>query len=125
MGKKTEFDEEASTAESEYGLYFREANGRFAALEQIKGPGAPQVFPLARRFAVVGRARDADIQVDSLEVSRKHMTIKRIGAESVCEDQGSRNGIYLNGVKVHSATLRDGDTLQLGNVVFLYQEGNR
>ena len=33
------------------------------------------------------------------------------------------NGIVLNGLKVHSAVLRDGDQVQLGDVVLSYREG--
>jgi pSer/pThr/pTyr-binding forkhead associated (FHA) protein len=38
-------------------------------------------------------------------------------------DLESRNGVYLNGVKVHSALLHDGDNIQLGTVVFVFHEG--
>ena len=37
-------------------------------------------------------------------------------------DQNSANGVYLNGTKTHSAVLRDGDQLQLADVVLIYRE---
>jgi pSer/pThr/pTyr-binding forkhead associated (FHA) protein len=72
---------------------------------------------------IVGRSAEADLRIDSEELSRKHMLIVRSADEFACEDMDSRNGIFLNGVKIHSATLRDKDTLQLGAVVLVYHEG--
>ena len=92
-------------------------------LELVEGPGAPQKFQLDRPTMIVGRSADADLRIDSEELSRKHMLIIRSGDEFSCEDMDSRNGVFLNGVKIHSATLRDKDTLQLGAVILVYHEG--
>lgn len=92
-------------------------------LEIVKGPGAPVKHQLDQPTIIVGRSMEADLRIDSEELSRKHMLILRVGDEFSCEDMDSRNGIFLNGVKIHSATLRDKDTLQLGAVVLVYHEG--
>lgn len=93
-------------------------------LEMVEGPGAPQRIPLDhRQVLIIGRGDQADYKIDSEELSRRHVMITRDGEEFVAEDLDSRNGVYLNGVKVHSATLRDKDTLQLGGVVLVYHEG--
>jgi hypothetical protein len=97
---------------------------RAHALEVTGGPGTKGNHPLERDSIVVGRASTADVQLDSDEVSRMHCRLLRIDDEYVIEDQGSRNGIYVNGLKVHSAVLRDGDELQLGDVILQYREGN-
>jgi pSer/pThr/pTyr-binding forkhead associated (FHA) protein len=93
-------------------------------LELVEGPGAPRYYELRQPAAVVGRSEQSDIQVDSEGLSRKHLLVTRHGGEFVVEDLDSRNGVFLNGVKIHSATLRDMDTLQLGPVVFVYHEGD-
>ena len=93
-------------------------------LERVDGPGAPRYHELRQPAAVVGRSEQSDIQVDSEGLSRKHLLVTRNGGEFVVEDLDSRNGVFLNGVKIHSATLRDMDTLQLGPVVFVYHEGD-
>ena len=72
----------------------------------VQGPGSPRDYVLGSADMVVGRSDAADIQVPSEEVSRKHLLVRNIGSEHTCVDLGSRNGFYLNGVKVHSATLR-------------------
>ena len=95
---------------------------RAAVLEQTRGPGAPQAHLLAREQIVIGRT-EGDSRIASAELSRSHMRIERKGPEYVCTDLDSSNGIYLNGVKIHSAVLRDGDHLQLGDVIFVFHAG--
>lgn len=97
------------------------AEARHAALELVKGPGAPRQFKLMLPSMLVGRDATADICVESLELSRKHLRLNRVGDEYMAVDQESRNGVFLNGVKVHSAVLRDGDQLQLADAVFIYR----
>jgi pSer/pThr/pTyr-binding forkhead associated (FHA) protein len=38
-------------------------------------------------------------------------------------DLESANGVYLNGVRVHSAGLFEGDTIQIGDVLLMFREG--
>lgn len=92
-------------------------------LRQLKGPGAPRDLALTLEEHVIGRSRSADLFVDSPELSRKHVLLTKDGNEYTVVDLASRNGVYLNGVRVHSAVLRGGDTLQMGNASFLYLEG--
>lgn len=93
-------------------------------LQMIAGPGAPKTFDLFQDEVVVGRAIDADIPVNSTDLSRRHIMLKRSGpSQYTVVDLESRNGVYLNGVKVHSALLHDGDNLQLGTVMFIFHEG--
>jgi pSer/pThr/pTyr-binding forkhead associated (FHA) protein len=40
----------------------------------------------------------------------------------VLADNDSENGVFLNGVKIHSAVLRDGDVIQMADNVFVYHE---
>ena len=77
---------------------------------------------LADTNIVVGRS-EGQIRIASAELSRSHMRIARNGPEYVCTDLDSSNGIYLNGVKIHSAVLREGDHLQLGDVIFVFHAG--
>ncbi len=124
MGGRNDWDEEEPTTETRPGLYFREKQGKPAELEQLEGPGAPRCITLQEMNIIVGRAPDAEIRIPSAEVSRQHMTLRLSGKEYYCEDLQSRNGIYLNGIKIHSAALREGDTIQLGNAIFVYHEGS-
>jgi len=65
----------------------------------------------------VGRATGADFILDAALVSRVHCRLSATedgGLE--IQDLESTNGTYVNGVKVDSARLADGDTLRLGRV---------
>jgi pSer/pThr/pTyr-binding forkhead associated (FHA) protein len=92
-------------------------------LEQIEGPGSPREFFLHIDTLTVGRSPDIDIVIDSGQVSRSHMMLTKKGSEYQCTDLNSRNGVFLNDLKIKSAILKDGDTIQLGDVVLIFHEG--
>ncbi|PZR08081.1 MAG: hypothetical protein DI536_25960 [Archangium gephyra] len=99
---------------------FRPVNQRPHVLETKK---RGERFVLDADSLVLGRGDKATLLLDSEEVSRAHAKLTRNEGEYTVEDLGSRNGILLNGLRVHSAVLRDGDELQLGDVVLTYREG--
>jgi pSer/pThr/pTyr-binding forkhead associated (FHA) protein len=92
-------------------------------LKMMEGPGAPKEFSLDRDKLTIGRAPGLEISIPSEQLSRTHARLSRHGHSFSCVDLDSRNGLYLNSVKVHSAVLSSGDTLQLGDVIFVYTEG--
>ena len=91
-------------------------------LQQIEGAGAPKKFTLNQPELIIGRDEKADITLPSANVSRRHALIRCRQQEVSIRDFESRNGIFLNGIKVHSAVLRDGDIVQLADVVFEFYE---
>jgi hypothetical protein len=71
--------------------------------------------------AVLGRSREADVQVDDQNVSRKHAELRPSGASWTVRDLGSTNGVKVNGRRIQGAqSLRSGDTITLGtsDIVF-------
>ncbi len=94
------------------------------ALEQVAGPGAPREHLLESDEIIVGRSMQATISIDGNGISRTHVAIRKAGAEYTFVDLNSANGVYLNGIKTHSAVLREGDMLQLGDAVFVFHEGS-
>ena len=67
---------------------------------------------------------DADVPINSTDLSRRHVVIKRASSgQHQIMDLESRNGVFVNGLKIHSATLHDGDSVQLGSILFVYHEG--
>lgn len=117
-------DEDApQTAMTRLPASFKARPRRAHRLEQTAGPGSPARHELTADTLVVGRGSAADLRLDSDDVSRTHAQLLRIDDEYTIEDLDSRNGIFLNGLQVHSAVLRDGDQVQLGDVVFTYTEG--
>jgi len=116
------FDELATTQRAAIDIKTVSDARRVPVLRQMHGPGAPRDIPLSVDEVVVGRMPGVTIAIDSADLSRRHMRVRKAPAGLVCEDLDSRNGVYLNGVKIHSAVLSDGDQLQLGDVVFLFLE---
>ena len=101
----------------------RERKIRQYALEQVEGPGAPRRIPLEKNEVVIGRASGAGIELASTMVSRYHALLTRRGTDYVLRDNDSQNGVFLNGVKIHSAVLREGDVIQAADCAFVYREG--
>jgi pSer/pThr/pTyr-binding forkhead associated (FHA) protein len=98
-------------------------NIRLARVEQLQGPGAPREFVLHSTEMVFGRSEDADCTLDSVLLSRRHIVFRKNGVSVRCEDLNSSNGMYLNGARAHAADLHEGDTIQIGDVVLMFHEG--
>ncbi|HET9954404.1 MAG TPA: FHA domain-containing protein [Polyangiaceae bacterium] len=95
-----------------------------ARLELMRGPGAPRVIPLAAVETVIGRSNQASVCLESHLLSRRHIALVPQGPGYRLQDLESANGVYLNGVKVHSAVLHEGDVIQIGDVLLVFHEGS-
>jgi diguanylate cyclase (GGDEF)-like protein len=69
---------------------------------------------------VVGRHARADFPLDEEGVSRRHagFRVESDGSVTV-SDLGSTNGTFVNGERIRSVVLRDGDKIQLGTNAIL------
>jgi general secretion pathway protein A len=91
-------------------------------LRQLEGPGAPRWIKLDKAELAVGRGDEADVKVDTQRASRKHALFQTEQGECTVFDNESRNGIFLNGVRIHSAVLHDKDVVQVADCVFMFHE---
>lgn len=65
---------------------------------------------------VIGRSAQCQLAVDDPLVSRRHVLFRVRADTAEVEDLGSRNGVYLNGVRlVGTAPLAPGDRITLGS----------
>lgn len=71
-------------------------------------------FLLDTDVTLAGRHPNADIFLDDVTVSRKHVQFVRDGKKFEVKDLASLNGTYLNGRRVDSVTLTDGDEVAIG-----------
>jgi pSer/pThr/pTyr-binding forkhead associated (FHA) protein len=72
---------------------------------------------------IIGRAVDCDIVITSKRVSREHTQIRREGWRIYVEDLGSTNGTFFNNERIMAPMqLRDGDQIQVGDVLFTFQD---
>ena len=70
----------------------------------------------------IGRHPDADVLLDDITVSRRHVEIVRDASGYTVTDLGSLNGTYLNGESIETARLADGDKLQIGKFKLVFME---
>jgi DNA-binding winged helix-turn-helix (wHTH) protein len=71
---------------------------------------------------LLGRAPEVAVWVDSAGVSRRHARIVVDGATAFLEDLGSKNGTYLNDLRVsRPRRLRDGDEIRIGAVRIVFR----
>jgi serine phosphatase RsbU (regulator of sigma subunit)/pSer/pThr/pTyr-binding forkhead associated (FHA) protein len=73
--------------------------------------------------AVLGRQPDCDIVLEAGAVSRQHARIVRLGAGYFVEDLQSRNGTFVNGVRVEGRhKLSEDDELKICDLVFSFHQ---
>lgn len=86
--------------------------------------GEPQT--IRNPVTILGRDPTADVAVLHAEVSRKHACVIALGdGRFVLMDFKSANGTRLNGRKIETAELRDGDQIQLGDVTLTVESETR
>ena len=85
-----------------------------ALLLMQRGPSSGARFLLDADRTTAGRSPDADIFLDDVTVSRKHVEFLREGSGFVVRDVGSLNGTYVNRERIEQTTLRPGDEVQIG-----------
>lgn len=77
-------------------------------------------YPLTEAVSLIGRAKDCSVHINHPALSRYHAIIKYVEDAWSLRDMKSLNGVYLNGQRVRSGTLRHNDHLAFGdhNLVF-------
>lgn len=66
--------------------------------------------------ARIGRHADNEVHIDNRGVSRFHTLLRRDTASGhwTIEDQGSHNGTFVNGARIKTKSLRNGDVVGVG-----------
>ncbi|HOX47265.1 MAG TPA: FHA domain-containing protein [Myxococcota bacterium] len=122
MANKFAWDDEEATVDHEEAPRSPSRLERIALLTLVEGLDAPREFTIPAKRVVIGRAQDVDLRLPDPSVSQHHACIELAPGGFTIQDLGSRNGVCLNGVRVHSAVLHTGDQLQLGDVLFSFHE---
>lgn len=87
----------------------------------ISGPHSGKEFAFEEHDTfLVGRAREAHLRLsyDDPYFSRRHFLVEVNPPRVRAFDLNSRNGISVNGAKIHVSDLKDGDELRAGHTVF-------
>jgi diguanylate cyclase (GGDEF)-like protein len=86
----------------------------------LRGELLAAPIPLERDEVILGRALEADVRVNDARASRLHARINTTRDPSTGEtryhinDLGSTNGTIVNGLRIDSALLEDGDKILIG-----------
>ena len=88
------------------------------ALKFISGKYQGGEFPLkGDKQLIIGRSSELDIVLVEDMVSRKHAKITLNAGKITIEDLGSTNGTFVNGEKVKTSRLKEGDRILVGTSI--------
>ncbi len=86
-------------------------------------------YPLLSAITILGRDNTADVILDDPGISRRHTEIRVTsdGPHLVASirDLGSTNGTFVNGERITSQRLADGDRVNVGRTALTYRGGHR
>ncbi len=92
-------------------------------LRWVDAAGSHSYLLTGRRM--IGSAEDCDISVRDDEVSRLHASFEVTSDGAWVRDLGSRNGTFVNGVRVREARVPDGGSVHVGTTdLWLYYNQN-
>lgn len=88
---------------------------------RILRPGAVPETPAGA--IKIGRATDNDIVIPDVLASRHHASLIDTPGGTEIRDNRSINGTFVNGTRVETALLEDGDVVTIGNVDLSFNDG--
>ncbi|MBI3070667.1 MAG: FHA domain-containing protein [Deltaproteobacteria bacterium] len=99
----------------------REGPPRIARLVGLSGAVSGETWLVPDDGGIIGRSKGAEICIEDWSVSRRHAEITRCEGGFQIKDIESSNGTKVNGKRVTSAVLSEGDTVRLGRLVFRFE----
>ena len=100
----------------------RSSEGNLAtSMLKILRPGRPADAPPGS--IKIGRNTDNDIVIPDVLASRHHATLVPTDSGTEIRDNRSINGTFVNGSRVETAVLHEGDTVTIGNVDLVFRGG--
>ncbi len=85
----------------------------------IEGPLRGKTFDVSE-LASIGRGETCAVRLDGRHVSRVHARLEKRPDGMLIKDNGSRNGIFVNGQSVREAILRPDDQVEVGEHVLVF-----
>ncbi len=87
------------------------------ALRILSGAQAGQMTRLTKGKTLIGRGQECYIQLKSSGISKVHAKIECISSDKVVlSDLNSRNGTFVNGIKIQSSVIKMGDKIAIDTV---------
>ena len=79
-------------------------------------------FPLFKDRLTIGRTVHNDIQLNAPYISRRHAAVVTDENGTRIIDSGSKNGVYVNSMRVTEQLLFNGDLVTIGSADFKFEE---
>ncbi len=86
----------------------------------VQGEEEGREIELLRDELTIGRGPDNDLVFPDIACSRRHAMLERRGDDWAIVDLGSGNGTLVNGERMQSEVLQDGDEIEIGNTVLQF-----
>ncbi|MBX7055230.1 MAG: GGDEF domain-containing protein [Pyrinomonadaceae bacterium] len=96
------------------------------ALVFLSGELIAVPIPLEREEVILGRALEADVRVNDTQVSRQHARVTTAidpvsgNVRYILSDLNSRNGTFLNGDRISTHPLTNGDKISIGETLLRF-----
>ena len=96
------------------------------ALVFLSGELIAVPIPLEREEVILGRALEADVRVNDTQVSRQHARVTTQidpstgRSQHFLSDLNSRNGTFLNGDRITTSRLTNGDKIAIGETLLRF-----
>lgn len=88
------------------------------AIRILTGSQTGQVIPLRNGSAKIGRGTHCEVKLASASVSKEHAQVHVTDDKLIIADLNSRNGTFVNGVRVQRQILKPGDKVALHDAIF-------
>lgn len=107
--------------------WHRNAGGGYTRLKLMRGalvasngPVSGQQIALKEGETIIGCSPSSAISVPHLSISSEHCVVRCSAAGVEILDLQSRNGTFVNGLRIQQRTLEHGDKITIGEIVFQF-----
>jgi pSer/pThr/pTyr-binding forkhead associated (FHA) protein len=88
----------------------------------LAGGGSVDKKAVTKNRFTLGRHQDCDLVITDTIASREHAVIRESQGKFVLEDLKSRNGTLVNGKRISTVPLADGDEIRIGDCRIMFVE---
>lgn len=92
---------------------------RQSPLEEV-----PREIAFTRDEVLIGRGEECDVVIPHVSISREHARVKKLKSGYVLFDLKSKNGTAVNGRPIVENLLKEGMTVRIGEIDFVFHAGN-